>query len=39
MDGEGISMEAFKQAFDKGNLFARGIGKSILSPEAPSDIR
>ncbi|KAI6754689.1 hypothetical protein HG530_012441 [Fusarium avenaceum] len=39
MDEEGISMEAFKEAFEKGNLFASGIGKSILSPEAPSDIR
>ena len=28
MDEEGISMEEFKDAFQKGNLFASGIGKS-----------
>lgn len=27
MDEEGISMNAFKTAFQKGNLFASGIGK------------
>jgi phenol 2-monooxygenase len=27
MDEEGISMEAFKEAFQKGNMFASGIGK------------
>lgn len=27
MDEEGISMDEFKQAFEKGNLFASGIGK------------
>lgn len=27
MDEEGISMEAFKDAFEKGNMFASGIGK------------
>lgn len=27
MDEEGISMEEFKDAFVKGNLFASGIGK------------
>jgi phenol 2-monooxygenase len=27
MDEEGISMEEFKDAFQKGNLFASGIGK------------
>lgn len=26
MDEEGISMEEFKNAFQKGNLFASGIG-------------
>lgn len=28
MDAEGISMEEFKNAFQKGNMFASGIGKS-----------
>ena len=27
MDAEGISMEEFKNAFQKGNMFASGIGK------------
>lgn len=27
MDEEGISMEAFKEAFEKGNMFASSIGK------------
>jgi hypothetical protein len=27
MDEEGISMEVFKDAFQKGNMFASGIGK------------
>ena len=27
MDEEGISMEAFKAAFEAGNMFASGIGK------------
>lgn len=27
IDEEGISMEEFKQAFSKGNMFASGIGK------------
>lgn len=26
MDEEGISMEVFKEAFEKGNMFASGIG-------------
>jgi phenol 2-monooxygenase len=26
-DEEGISMEAFKEAFEKGNMFASGIGE------------
>lgn len=26
MDGEGISMEEFKAAFEKGHMFASGIG-------------
>jgi phenol 2-monooxygenase len=26
MDAEGISMEEFKEAFVKGNMFASGIG-------------
>jgi phenol 2-monooxygenase len=32
MDQEGISMEEFKKAFEKGNMFASGIGK-LKSPE------
>jgi hypothetical protein len=32
MDAEGISMEEFKNAFQKGNLFASGTGKSFLDP-------
>jgi phenol 2-monooxygenase len=31
MDAEGISMDAFKDAFEKGNLFASGTGQSSLS--------
>lgn len=27
MDEEGVSMEEFKRAFEKGNEFASGIGK------------
>lgn len=27
LDKEGISIQAFKEAFEKGNLFASGIGK------------
>lgn len=27
MDEEGISMDEFKQAFEKGNMFASGIGR------------
>lgn len=27
MDEEGISMDEFKDAFEKGNMFASGIGK------------
>lgn len=27
MDEEGISMDEFKNAFEKGNMFASGIGK------------
>lgn len=30
MDAEGISMEAFKEAFEKGNMFASGIGNLLL---------
>ena len=30
MDSEGISMEEFKDAFEKGHMFASGIGTSIL---------
>ena len=30
MDEEGISMEEFKNAFQKGNMFASGIGKPTL---------
>jgi phenol 2-monooxygenase len=29
MDEEGISMEEFKMAFQKGNMFASGIGKTM----------
>jgi phenol 2-monooxygenase len=31
MDEEGVSMEEFKSAFEKGNEFASGIGMSQLS--------
>jgi hypothetical protein len=31
MDAEGISMEEFKNAFEKGNLFASGTGKLLLN--------
>jgi phenol 2-monooxygenase len=31
MDEEGISMEEFKMAFQKGNMFASGIGKTMQS--------
>lgn len=31
MDAEGISMEEFKNAFAKGNMFASGIGESCLA--------
>lgn len=27
MDEEGISIEEFKEAFEKGNMFASGVGK------------
>lgn len=27
MDEEGISMDTFKEAFEKGNMFASGIGE------------
>jgi phenol 2-monooxygenase len=29
MDAEGISMEEFKEAFQKGNVFASGTGESF----------
>lgn len=32
MDAEGISMEEFKNAFQKGNMFASGIGKQCYIP-------
>lgn len=32
MDEEGISMAEFKSAFEKGNLFASGTGRSLSSP-------
>ena len=32
MDSEGISMEGFKEAFVKGNMFASGIGTSYHLP-------
>ncbi len=31
MDEEGISMEGFKEAFEKGNMFASGIGEFAAS--------
>lgn len=30
MDAEGISMEEFKAAFEKGNMFASGIGRNSI---------
>ena len=36
MDEEGISMQEFKEAFEKGNLFASGIGKSFMAITAAS---
>ena len=33
MDEEGISMDEFKEAFEKGNMFASGIGKPAASPK------
>jgi hypothetical protein len=38
MDEEGISMEVFKEAFEKGNLFASGIGKSPFLPRVPLEL-
>lgn len=35
MDEEGISMEAFKEAFEKGNLFASGTGMWQLPGTLP----
>lgn len=35
MDEEGISMDAFKEAFQKGNMFASGIGKLESPGENP----
>ena len=32
MDEEGVSMEEFKRAFEKGNEFASGIGEDPLNP-------
>lgn len=32
MDEEGISMEVFKEAFKKGNMFASGIGEQKPPP-------
>lgn len=32
MDAEGISMEEFKAAFEKGNMFASGIGRTPPLP-------
>lgn len=31
MDAEGISMDEFKAAFQKGNMFASGIGMCLTS--------
>lgn len=41
MDEEGISMVDFKEAFEKGNMFASGIGKSspIEHKHTQSEIR
>jgi phenol 2-monooxygenase len=33
MDEEGVSMEEFQQAFEKGNEFASGIGESFTDFE------
>ena len=33
MDEEGVSMEEFKRAFEKGNEFASGIGETSFYPE------
>lgn len=35
MDEEGISMDEFKEAFEKGNMFASGIGMSWVPPTTP----
>lgn len=35
LDTEGISMEEFKSAFEKGNEFASGIGQSAIQPHSP----
>lgn len=32
MDEEGVSMEEFKLAFEKGNMFASGIGMTPATP-------
>jgi phenol 2-monooxygenase len=39
MDAEGISMDEFKNAFVKGNMFASGIGESTLVITRPREIR
>lgn len=36
MDEEGVSMEEFKKAFEKGNEFASGIGECITLLEDTS---
>lgn len=38
MDAEGISMEAFKKAFEKGNMFASGIGNLLVLPISRSGL-
>ncbi|KAL5356818.1 FAD binding domain-containing protein [Aspergillus floccosus] len=35
MDEEGISMDEFKEAFVKGNMFASGIGKGVAKDSQP----
>lgn len=38
MDEEGISMDEFKDAFEKGNMFASGIGKCLLLSTSRPDL-
>lgn len=36
MDEAGINMKEFKEAFEKGNMFASGIGEILILPEGSS---